>query len=33
MEVTAEIQTGKRSVARYFLDPIVQSGEESLRER
>jgi membrane fusion protein, hemolysin D len=33
MEVTAEIQTGKRSVARYFLDPVVQSGEESLRER
>ncbi|HEY3597455.1 MAG TPA: HlyD family type I secretion periplasmic adaptor subunit [Paraburkholderia sp.] len=33
MEVTAEIQTGKRSVAHYFLDPVIQSGEESLRER
>jgi hemolysin D len=33
MEVTAEIHTGKRSVAQYFLDPVIQSGEESLRER
>lgn len=33
MEVTAEIKTGKRSVAHYFLDPVVQTGEESLRER
>lgn len=33
MEVTAEIKTGKRSVARYFLDPVIQTGEESLRER
>ncbi len=33
MEVTAEIKTGKRSVAHYFLDPIVETGEESLRER
>ncbi|ALK30861.1 HlyD family type I secretion periplasmic adaptor subunit [Burkholderia plantarii] len=33
MEVTAEIRTGKRSVARYFLDPLVQTSQESLRER
>lgn len=33
MEVTAEIKTGKRSVAHYFLDPVTQTGEESLRER
>ena len=33
MEVTAEIKTGKRSVAHYFLDPVIQTGEESLRER
>jgi hemolysin D len=33
MEVTAEIKTGKRSVAHYFLDPVIQSGQESLRER
>jgi hemolysin D len=33
MQVTAEIHTGKRSVAHYFLDPVIQSGEESLRER
>ena len=33
MEVTAEIKTGKRSVAHYFFDPVVQTAEESLRER
>jgi hemolysin D len=33
MEVTAEINTGKRSVAHYFLDPVTQAGQESLRER
>ncbi|NMM04411.1 HlyD family type I secretion periplasmic adaptor subunit [Paraburkholderia sp. RP-4-7] len=33
MEVTAEIKTGKRSVAHYFLDPVVQTSQESLRER
>lgn len=33
MEVTAEIKTGKRSVAHYFLDPVTQTAEESLRER
>jgi len=33
MEVTAEINTGKRSVAHYFLDPVIQTAQESLRER
>lgn len=33
MEVTAEIRTGRRSVASYFLDPLVQTVGESLRER
>ncbi|MBN3851314.1 HlyD family type I secretion periplasmic adaptor subunit [Paraburkholderia sp. Ac-20342] len=33
MEVTAEIKTGKRSVAHYFLDPVIQTGQESMRER
>lgn len=33
MEVTAEIKTGKRSVAHYFLDPVTQTGQESMRER
>jgi hemolysin D len=33
MEVTAEIKTGKRSVAFYFLDPLVQMSQESMRER
>lgn len=33
MEVTAEIKTGKRSVARYFLDPVVQTAQESMHER
>jgi hemolysin D len=33
MEVTAEIKTGKRSVAHYFFDPVVQTGQESMRER
>lgn len=33
MEVTADIKTGKRSVAAYFLDPLVESAQESLRER
>ncbi|KVP93298.1 HlyD family type I secretion periplasmic adaptor subunit [Burkholderia ubonensis] len=33
MAVTAEIKTGKRTVAQYFLDPLVQTGQESLRER
>jgi hemolysin D len=33
MEVTAEIKTGKRSVAHYFLDPLMQTAQESMRER
>ncbi|KVM71179.1 MULTISPECIES: HlyD family type I secretion periplasmic adaptor subunit [Burkholderia] len=33
MSVTAEIRTGNRSVAHYFLDPVIQSSQESLRER
>lgn len=33
MAVTAEIKTGKRSVGHYFLDPVIQTGQESLRER
>ncbi|KWF66311.1 hemolysin D [Burkholderia multivorans] len=33
MEVTTEIKTGKRSVAHYFLDPVMQTSQESLRER
>jgi hemolysin D len=33
MEVTAEIKTGRRSVAGYFLDPLVQNAQESMRER
>ncbi|MGZ2749273.1 HlyD family type I secretion periplasmic adaptor subunit [Burkholderia stagnalis] len=33
MTVSAEIKTGKRSVAHYFLDPVIQTGQESMRER
>ena len=33
MEVTAEIKTGTQSVAHYFLDPLVQTAQESMRER
>ena len=33
MEVTADIRTGKRSVAGYFLGPLVESVQESMRER
>lgn len=33
MEVTAEIKTGTQSVAHYFLDPVIQTTQESLRER
>lgn len=33
MAVTAEIKTGTRSVAAYFLDPLVRATQESLRER
>mgnify|MGYP000931490924 FL=1 len=33
MAVTAEIKTGKRRVIEYFLAPLMQYGQESLRER
>lgn len=33
MEVTAEIKTGTQSVAHYFLDPLMQTSQESMRER
>ncbi len=33
MAVTAEIKTGKRRVIEYFLSPLMQVGDESLRER
>jgi hemolysin D len=33
MAVSAEIKTGVRSVAAYFLDPLMQTTQESLRER
>ncbi|EEF26461.1 Hemolysin secretion protein D, chromosomal, putative, partial [Ricinus communis] len=33
MAVSAEIRTGKRSVAQYFLGPLVESAQESMRER
>jgi hemolysin D len=33
MEVTVEINTGKRSVLGYFLGPLVRTVQESMRER
>ncbi len=33
MAVTVEIKTGTQSVASYFLSPLEQVGNESLRER
>jgi len=33
MAVTVEVKTSKRSVAEYFLSPLMESGQESLRER
>ncbi|RKR38205.1 HlyD family type I secretion periplasmic adaptor subunit [Paraburkholderia sp. BL17N1] len=33
MAVTADIKTGKRSVAGYFLGPLMESAQESMRER
>ncbi|MDR6412891.1 UNVERIFIED_ORG: hemolysin D [Burkholderia sp. 1595] len=33
MSVTAEIRTGKQTVAQYFLGPLVQGAQESMRER
>jgi hypothetical protein len=33
MAVTAEVKTGKRRAIEYFLSPLLQCGNESLRER
>jgi hemolysin D len=33
MEVQAEIRTGRRSVAEYFLSPLINAAGSSLRER
>ncbi len=33
MAVTVEIKTGRRRVIEYFLNPLLQYGNESLRER
>lgn len=33
MAVTADVATGKRSVIGYFLDPLLQTTRESMRER
>jgi hemolysin D len=33
MEVQAEIHTGRRSVAEYFLSPLINTASSSLRER
>jgi len=33
MAVTAEIKTGRRRVIEYFLSPLLQYGDESLKER
>jgi hemolysin D len=33
MAVTADIRTGKRSVAGYFFGPLMESAQESMRER
>ncbi len=33
MAVTVEIRTGQRRVIEYFLSPLLQYGDESLRER
>lgn len=33
MAVSAEIKTGKRRIIEYFLSPLLQYGNESLRER
>lgn len=33
MAVTADIKTGKRSVAGYFLGPLIEGAQESMRER
>jgi hemolysin D len=33
MAVTVEVKTGTRRVIEYFLSPLLQHGQESLRER
>lgn len=33
MEVTVDINTGKRTVAEYFFSPLVDYAQVSLRER
>ena len=33
MAVTVEVKTGKRRVIEYFLSPLMQYTDESLRER
>lgn len=33
MTVTADVRTGRRTVATYFFDPFMQTAQESLRER
>lgn len=33
MVVTAEIRTGRQSVAQYFLGPLIEGAQESMRER
>ena len=33
MIATVEIKTGQRSVIEYFLSPVMQYKDESLRER
>ena len=33
MAIMAEIKTGKRRVIEYFLNPLLQYKQESLRER
>lgn len=33
MAVTVEVKTGKRRILEYFLSPLLQYGNESLRER
>jgi hemolysin D len=33
MAVIAEVKTGSRRVIEYFLSPILQTSQESLRER
>lgn len=33
MSVAVEIKTGKRRLIEYFLSPLIQAGQESIRER